>query len=130
MPYIPSPERPIRKRNVEVSLRRAIPKQRQRHGLILSPIDTRFIHTIKHHIHIRHHSRVPSKHLNQTPDRENRPALHTSIVHINIKPTFHDHYTKRRKFLRFFQLGHRNSSTSPRIQIVMNPPEEFRTFGS
>lgn len=127
---LPSPEGPVGKWNVKVSLGGAVPKQRQRHVVVLGPVDARLVHTIKHHIHVRHHSREPFKQLNQSPDRENRPALHARVVHIHIQLPLHDHNAERREFLGLRQLGRRDSAPSPGIEIVVNPPEEVRAFGA
>lgn len=127
---LPSPERPIGKWNVKVSLGGAIPKQRQRHVHVLSAVDVRLVHTIKHHIHIRHHSWKPRQQLNQSPDREHRPALHARVVHIHVQPPLHDHRPERRELLRLRQVGRRDPAPSPRVQIVVDPPEELRAFGA
>lgn len=66
----PSPKRPIRKWDVKVIRRGAIPKQRQRHRLILCPIDGGLVHAIKHHINIWNPPRVSPKELQKPPNRE------------------------------------------------------------
>lgn len=103
-----------------------VPEQRQWHGPMFSPVNTRLVHAIKHHINIRYHPRVPSKKLQQTPDRKHGSALHTRIVQINKQFPTNYHDPESSEFPGFHQMGIRDSGPGPRFEIPMDPPEEFR----
>lgn len=126
----PTPEGPIRKRNVKVSRGGAIPEERQRERTMLGPVNNRLVHTIKHHINIRNHSRVPPEKLQQTPDREHGPALHTSIVQINEQSPSDDHRPESSEFPSLLQVTGGNSGPGPWLEILVDPPEELGAFAS
>jgi len=124
---LPTPERPIRKRDVKVFLCGAIPKERHRHSLVFNPVDSWLIHAIKHHIHIRHHPRVPPQKLQQSPQSEHRPTLHTRIVPIHKHLPVNNHHSERRKPLRPRHVSLRDPALHPRLQVPPDRPEKVRT---
>lgn len=125
---LPTPERPIRKRDVKVFLCGAIPKERHRHSLVLNPVNGWLIHAIKHHIHIRHLSRVSLQKLQQTPQSEHRPTLHTRIVPIHKHLPVNNHHSERREPLRPRHVPLRDPALHPRPQVPPDRPEKVRTL--
>lgn len=103
----------------------AIPKQRQRHGAVLGPVDNRLIHAIKHQIHIRYHPRIPLEKLQQPPYREHRSALHARVKQVHVELPRNDYDTESREFLGFSHMGRRNPGHSPGLEVVVDPPEEI-----
>lgn len=126
--YLPTPERPIRKWNVIVLPSGTIPKKRQRHRFMLSSVDSRLIHAIKHYIHIRYHPRIPLEKLQQPPYSKHGSALHTRVVQIHEQLSTNDHDPESRVFLGLRQMGRGDPSPSPGLEVLMDPPEEFWAF--
>lgn len=128
--FLPTPEGPIGKRDVKVRLGGAIAEQRQRQRPMFCPVNTRLVHTIKHHINVRNHPWVPPQKLQQPPDRERRSALHARVVQIDEQSAPDDHGPERREFSGLLQVGRRDSGPVPGLEILVDPPEELGAFVS
>lgn len=84
----PAPEGPVRERDVQVVLGRAVPEQWRRQwriGAASGAVDGGAVHAVEHEVDVGHAAGVPAHQLEEAPDGEQRPALHARVVEVHVE---------------------------------------------
>lgn len=85
---------------------------------VLGPVDTRLVHAVEHEIDVRDQAGIPPKELQEPPNGEHGPALHTSEVEIHEKPPPMDDDTESGEIPCLHQVGEGYTGAGPGKEVT------------
>jgi hypothetical protein len=129
--YLPTPERPVRKRDVQRGLTAAVPEQRRRRRLGLGPVafasaDDGQVLTVEHEVEVRDAAGVAAEQLQDAPLRERGPRLEApppAVARHVQAARDHGDAEPGREPARALHRAARDPRAAPRPQVLVDPPE-------